>query len=71
MEKASVVCRFDDQKVVDILNRDSSGAEVMDPVDYRVVTVALPYDDDGSGASLRIGFIDDSWMALPGYVAED
>ena len=71
MEKASVVCRIDDQKVVDILNRDSSGAEVMAPVDFRVVTVALPYDDDGSGASLRIGFIDDSWMALPGHVAED
>jgi hypothetical protein len=43
----------------------------MDPVDYCVVTVALPYDDDGSGASLRIGFIDDSWMALPGHVAGD
>lgn len=67
MEKTSVACRFDDQKVVDILNRDSSGAEVMDPTDYRVVTVALPYDDDGSGSDLRIAFIDDAWLALPGH----
>ena len=71
MEKASVVCRFDDQKVVDILNRDSSGAEVMDPTDFRVVTVALPYDDDGSNQNLRIAFIDDSWLAMPGHTGVD
>jgi NMD protein affecting ribosome stability and mRNA decay len=71
MEKASVACRFDDQQVVDILNRDSSGAEVMDPTDYRVVTVALPYDDDGSNHNLRIAFIDDSWLAVPGHTGVD
>lgn len=71
MEKASVVSRFTDQIVVDVLNRDSSGAEVMDPTDYRVVTVALPYDDDGSVPNLRIAFIDDLWMALPGHTGEE
>ena len=71
MEKASVVSSFVDQIVVDVLNRDSSGAEVMDPTDYRVVTVALPYDDDGSGTNLRIAFIDDLWMALPGHTGEE
>ena len=71
MEKASVVSRFTDQIVVDVLNRDSSGAEVMDPTDYRVVTVALPYDDDGSVTNLRIAFIDDLWMALPGHTGEE
>lgn len=67
MEKATVVSKSDDQFIVDILNRDSSGAEVMDPNDYRVVTVALPYDNDSSLPNLRIAFIDDSWLALPGH----
>ena len=42
MEKATVVSSFVDQIIVDVLNRDTSGAEVMNPTDYRVVTVALP-----------------------------
>ena len=71
MEKATVVSSFTDQIVVDVLNRDTSGAEVMDPTDYRVVTVALPYDDDGSLTNLRIAFIDDLWMALPGHTGEE
>ncbi|MGB1801417.1 MAG: NMD3-related protein [Candidatus Thalassarchaeaceae archaeon] len=71
MEKATVVSKSDDQFIVDILNRDSSGAEVMDPNDYRVVTVALPYDNDSSLPNLRIAFIDDSWLALPGHRGEE
>jgi len=65
MERSIVVCPSIDQKVVQILNRDSSGAEFMDPVDYRVATVALPYNDDGSSRELRIGFIDGEWLAVP------
>ena len=71
MEKATVLSSFVDQIVVDVLNRDSSGAEVMDPNDYRVVSVALPYDDDGSAPNLRIAFIDDSWVALPGHTGDE
>lgn len=71
MEKATVVSKSDDQFIVDILNRDTSGAEVMDPNDYRVVTVALPYDNDSSLPNLRIAFIDDSWLALPGHRGEE
>ena len=71
MEKATVVSKYDDQFIVDILNRDSSGAEVMDPNDYRVVTVALPYDNDSSLPNLRIACIDDSWLALPGHRGEE
>ena len=48
-----------------MLNRDSSAAEFMDPTDYKVSTVALPYDDDGETAELRIAFIDGEWVALP------
>ena len=65
MESSSVVCSVSEQIVVQILNRDTSGAEFMDPSDYKVSTVALPYDYDGSSEELRIGFIDGVWLALP------
>lgn len=65
MERSSVICPNGDQKVVQILNRDSSAAEFMDPEDYRVATVALPYNDDGESDKLRIGFIDGEWLAVP------
>ncbi len=67
MEKATVKCSLSDQIVIDILNLDTSGAEVMDPSDYKVVTVAIPYDHERSCSSLRIAFIDDTWIALPGH----
>jgi nonsense-mediated mRNA decay protein 3 len=65
MESSSVVCARAEQSNVQILNRDSSGAEFMDPSDYKVSTVALPYDDDGEAIDLRVGFIDGGWLALP------
>ena len=65
MESSSVACSYSEQHVVGILNRDSSAAEVMDPVDFRVVAVALPYDDDGNSEEIRIGFIEDEWLAIP------
>ena len=55
---------------MEILNRDSSAVEVMDPTDYSMITVGLPYDDDGTASRLRIGFIDGAWLALPGAVNE-
>ena len=65
MESSSVICSYSDQKTVQILNRDSSAAEFMDPSDYNISTVALPYDDDGQADELRIAFIDDGWLAIP------
>ncbi len=68
MEKARIICSRSNQFIVDILNRDSSAAEIMTPNDYKITTVALPYDDDKKSKKLRIGFIDDIWLALPGFV---
>ena len=65
MESSSVECTLAEQSTVQVLNRDSSAAEFMDPTDYKVSTVALPYDDDGETMELRIGFIDGEWVALP------
>ena len=66
MEKSIVICSVKQQYLVDILNRDSSAVEIMDPIDYKIVTVALPYDDDNQTSKIRIGFIDDMWLAIPG-----
>ncbi len=65
MEGSVVICPVSDQYTVDILNRDSSAVEVLDPTDYKVVTVALPYDDDPESKSIHIGFIHGAWVALP------
>ncbi|MBI87890.1 MAG: hypothetical protein CMB67_02525 [Euryarchaeota archaeon] len=65
MESSSVICSHSDQINVQILNRDTSAAEILDPSDFKVTTVALPYDDDGSSEELRIAFIDGEWVALP------
>ena len=65
MEKSIVICPSREQHIVEVMNRDSSAVEVMDPADYRMVTVALPYDDDGKASRIRIGFIDSAWVALP------
>jgi len=70
MEKSTVVCPTAEQHLVEVMNRDSSAVEVMDPIDFRMVTVALPYDDDGQSSRLRIGFIDGAWLALPGAIGE-
>ena len=70
MEKARIICSRSEQYVVDILNRDSSAAEIMTPHDYSITTVALPYDDDVKSTQLRVGFIEDIWQALPVYISE-
>ena len=70
MEKAKIICPLSEQHVVEIMNRDSSAAEVMSPYDYTMITVALPYDDDIKSNKLRIGYIEDMWVAIPGFKPE-
>ncbi|MDE0708740.1 MAG: NMD3-related protein, partial [Candidatus Poseidoniales archaeon] len=65
LEKAVVMSRFVEQIEVDILNRDASAAEFMDPRNYKMQTVRLPYDDDGTHPRLRLGWITDEWVAVP------
>ena len=65
MEESTVICPVSEQFIVEILHRDSSAVEVMDPLDYKIVTVALPYDDDAKNKLIRIGFIQGEWLAVP------
>ena len=65
VEKCVVLSRWGEQAEVDVLNRDSSVAEFLDPQDYRMKSVRLPHDDDGTQSSVRIAWIVDEWLALP------
>ncbi|MEE2811577.1 MAG: NMD3-related protein [Candidatus Thermoplasmatota archaeon] len=65
LEKGNVLCRFVDQIEIDVLNRDSSVAEFMDPNDFKMKSVRLPHDDDGQQDKLRIGWVTDEWFAIP------
>jgi len=65
LEKSRVRARVKDHLDVDLLNRDSSGGEFLDPRDWQVRTVSLPFDDEGSSMRLRIALIGDEWVALP------
>ena len=68
MEKSSVVCSTNDQITVQILDRDGSAAEVLIPGEWKMATVALPFDYNGE-ETIRIGFIDHQWLAIP-YATE-
>ena len=64
LEKAQVVCRHSEQVVVELLSKDSSAGEFLDPSNWRTCTVRLPYDHQGEG-SVRLARIDAEWLALP------
>ena len=65
MEKSVVTCPVKNQFLVEILNRDSSAVEIMDPIDFSIVTVGLPYHDDPNSKTILIGFIEEKWLAIP------
>ena len=64
MQKSSVICSANDQIEVQILDRDGSAAEVMIPDEWKLNTVALPFDFAGE-ETLTIGLIDHTWTAIP------
>ncbi len=65
LEKSVVICQYIEQQEVDVLNRDSSVAEFMDPRDFTMKSVRLPHDDDGGQERIRIGWVSDEWLAIP------
>ena len=64
MQKSSVICSANDQIDVQILDRDGSAAEVMIPDEWKLNTVALPFDFAGE-ETLTIGLTDHTWTAIP------
>ena len=71
LEKSNVLSRTVDQLDVEIINRDSSAAEFLDPRDWKVRAVGLPFDDDGTSETLRVALLADEWVALPNLSRTD
>jgi len=64
-----VMCRHRDLVVADVLSEDSSAAEVLDPLTWKVEAVALPWDHE-SGSRLVLARVEGEWLALP-HVGQD
>ena len=69
LEHAVVLARHRELTVVDVLSEDSSAAEILDPMTWKVEAVALPWDHE-SGSRLVLARIEGEWLALP-RVAHD
>ncbi len=63
LEGVKVLAQMKDHVVVDILNRDDSVAEFLDPSNWQMTSVRLPWDFDGA-SSLRLATIDGEFIAL-------
>ena len=64
LERAVVVAQQKTIKRVDVLRRDDSAIDFLDPHRWEVVTVARPWDDNG-GDKAEVVLIDVEWIALP------
>ena len=69
LEHAVVLARHRELTVVDVLSEDSSAAEILDPMTWKVEAVALPWDHE-SGSRSVLARIEGEWLALP-RVAHD
>ena len=65
LEKCTVLSRMQEHHVVEILRRDDSAFDFMDPNDYSMRTIGNPYDMEPDASSVRICLIDGEWQALP------
>ena len=63
LEGANVLSQMGDHLTVEILNRDDSAAEFLDPTTWQMTSVRLPWDFDG-GSTLRLARIDGEYIAL-------
>ena len=54
LEGVKVLAQMKDHVVVDILNRDDSVAEFLDPSNWQMTSVRLPWDFDGASSLLSL-----------------
>ncbi len=65
LEKCTVLSRMQEHYTVEILRRDGSAFDFMDPNDYTMRTIGNPYDLEEEASSVRICLIDGEWQSLP------
>ena len=64
LEKSVVIARQRDHTAVDLLNFDTSAGEFLNPRNWKMETIRLPYDHKGE-MTLRLADIEGDWLALP------
>ena len=65
LEKCTVLSRMQEHHIVEILRKDESAFDFMDPHDYSMRTVGNPYDMEADATNVRICLIDGAWQSLP------
>ncbi len=63
LEHSNVVCQMNEFVTVDLINVDSSVGEFLDPENWQMTSIRLPWDYSGN-KKLLIAKIEDEWMAL-------
>jgi len=64
LENANVVARLNEFIYVESINEDSSVAEFLDPNDWKMTAVRLPFEHK-PGRKLLLARIDGEWISLP------
>ncbi len=70
LEKSVVLSRTAEHVETEVLRRDDSAIDVLDPRDWQVRTIPQPYDMQADASIIRIALIEDEWVALPRTRAE-
>ena len=63
LENSNVVCQMDDFVRVELITEDSSVGEFLDPQNWQMTSIRLPWDYSGDN-KLLIAKIDGDWIAL-------
>ena len=65
LEKCVVISQKKDHYKVEILRRDDSAVEILDPNDFSVRTLAIAYDISTDDTKVRICLIEGEWTCMP------
>ena len=63
--KCVVISQKKDHYKVDILRRDDSAVEILDPNDFSVRTLSVAYDISTDDTKVRICLIEGEWTCMP------
>ena len=65
LEKCVVVSQKKEHYIVEILRKDDSAVEVLDPNDFTVRTLSSAYDIGLNDTKVRICLIEGEWVCIP------
>lgn len=69
LEQAKVVAQLPELVRVDFVTEDASVGEFLDPLNWSMESVRLPYDHEAGRKGLLVRK-DDAWLALPHFAID-